>query len=423
MKSKIERLFPVLFYLLLIGMPISMALIEFSSWSMLIFWLVYRALIFKESEFADLRIPGWSLLWVFFVVLTYGAFTASHFTWMQSLDVLGDARWIPLMLMYFDLFKRRLLKFDDVFRPLSISICVVFVFGIYQFFTGSDPFRDVEYLYSFQSREYFFWRVKGFYGTPMTFGNTMAMWFSFFATFLMLSPKGKKDRRLLLFGLLIFSGFGFLFSFVRGAWIGVFITGLFIGFVRSPLYLLASLVVFVGIALATYKSVPPIKQRVDATLSGKDTSIKDRIIIWDFYKELFMKYPVFGAGHRFTGELMEKENIISTGKQKFVLKEHAHSNFLQILAGLGLVGFLAFYGFFINLIFKTWSALKTRGLKTLEFTVLSSSISAIVCFHASSITEATILDWEVVHILALMLGLSFYCLGQIQEGPAENLTC
>ncbi len=418
MIKKIEQTFPYLLAFLLFSMPLSMAGIEAFSWTMLVFWVIYRSLIYKEQGLVGLRVPGFSFFLLYLAVMIFGAFTAEHFSMKEKMDVLGDGRIVLLVLMYFDLFQRKLIDFKKMMLPLCLSLGIVFLFGIFQFFTGSDPFRDVVYNSSFHYQNSHFWRVKGFYSTPMTFGNTMAMWFAFAACLLVWPIRSiKKGRRFFIF-IALFSGWAFIFSFVRGAWIGVIITGLLLTLIKRPKMFLLVLVANAVVLGAAYLTVLPIQQRVDHTLSGEDSSMKDRLLIWNYYGNLFLKNPILGAGHRFTGKLMERENIISTGVEAAILKEHAHSNYLQLLAGLGLFGFIGFYGFFLTVFFRSLYFLKSSKASLDQKNILMACVAALLCFHFSSLTEATILDWEVVHIYALMLGLSLHLLKANDEGHA-----
>jgi hypothetical protein len=402
-------------------MPLSMAGIELFSWTLLVFWLLDRVMQRKTLGWRDLAVPGLPLILVYGVVMVMGAFRAEHFTADDRWNVVGEVRLIPLMLMYFDLFKRDILTPRQIFQPMLYSLIVVSVFGVYQFCTGSDPFRDVDYRPSFLMGDWSFWRVKGFYSTPMTFGNTMALWFAFLASLMFWPISWLQTWRFRLPLMTVLSGLAFLFSFVRGAWIGVFLTALLVTLIKKPKMFLVVLLSHLVLVAGAYWFVPPIQQRIDHTLSGEDTSIKDRLLIWKFYGELIQDYPLLGAGHRFTGKLMKQENIISTGEDHFVLQEHAHSNFLQILAGLGLVGFVGFYGFFLLLLRQAWAVIRRSSGRGEWSHLLLASVAALSCFHFSSLTEATILDWEVVHMYALFLGVTLYALQRTRQATGSLL--
>ncbi len=155
---------------------------------------------------------------------------------------------------------------------------------------------------------------------------------------------------------------GIIFGAERSAWLGVVFGVLFICASVSRKTVIASLASLVVLAGLSYLFVPIVKDRIDVLFkppdqntamfkesnSGifKDPSVIARFHIWEATIEKFKKRPIFGSSLIRFGVIHAKSAMPDKG-----YFDHAHSNYLHMLAATGIVGFSAY----IYLLFSIFS--------------------------------------------------------------------
>ena len=103
-------------------------------------------------------------------------------------------------------------------------------------------------------------------------------------------------------------------------------------------------------------------------------------LVGDIYDRYSMKIPDLGINH------------------------HAHNDFLQVLVGTGVVGFLLFTGFLLSFLWMSYGHYKTLKRKGDEnFTVFLGTFLALIFFCIGSMTQCNYTDREVNHSLTFIL--------------------
>lgn len=144
----------------------------------------------------------------------------------------------------------------------------------------------------------------------------------------------------------------------------------------------------------TYASVPIVKQRVDPLFNpNSDPSITARFKIWDIAFERFKNNSVFGVGIRKFKHITGIEGAVST-KGYF---DHAHSNYLHMLATTGLIGFIAYIYLLFATLRLSWKLLKVKQredatdeeIKQLKLrrSIAAGSLAATTALMVSGIFE------------------------------------
>ena len=140
-----------------------------------------------------------------------------------------------------------------------------------------------------------------------------------------------------------FNLLGLVFASERSAWLG----GIFgVLTVASMVSWRAALKAAGGLALVgvvLWFMVPVVQTRVAPLLTNwqSDPSVKVRLIVWRESFESFKQHPVSGTGlRRFTPIKGEQVSAYVPAGKGYI--DHAHSNYLHVLATTGAIGFSAY---------------------------------------------------------------------------------
>lgn len=155
---------------------------------------------------------------------------------------------------------------------------------------------------------------------------------------------------------------GIIFGAERSAWMGVFFGIMVVCANVSRKTVLASLFGLLVVALLSYLFVPIVKDRVDVLFKApegnasifteqqsgpfKDPSVVARFHIWEATIDKFKQKPIFGTSLLRFGVIHAKSAMPNKG-----YFDHAHSNYLHMLAATGIVGFSAY----MYLLFMTFA--------------------------------------------------------------------
>jgi O-antigen ligase len=105
--------------------------------------------------------------------------------------------------------------------------------------------------------------------------------------------------------------------------------------------ILAALAGFITLAL-----LPNWDGTIAGLVPGRPEAVLDRLIIWGVAFDVFMDNPLFGVGlGNFRDEFFSR--AVTLNVELGYSSLHAHNTYLEILAGTGLVGLLAYLGFLL----------------------------------------------------------------------------
>ncbi|WP_291652700.1 O-antigen ligase family protein [Clostridium sp.] len=200
------------------------------------------------------------------------------------------------------------------------------------------------------------------YGTYITYSYNLIISICFIIYSYIFNCKIKKEKiKTFLLGSLIF--IFILLSGTRKAMIIPILFAIMITFINARQnaikiikYVIISLIVLI-IIYYTIMNVEIfynfIGYRIESLLavnsSIKDNSMMERILMRDYAWELFLRNPVLGHG---AGTFRDYFIQIS-GKYLY-----SHNNHLEILSGLGIIGYIVFYGWLINILSNLYKLIK-----------------------------------------------------------------
>ncbi len=182
-------------------------------------------------------------------------------------------------------------------------------------------------------------RASGFFGHPMTFAGYACLYLP--VLFILFMEKEIPSRLRQAGGVLFVLGaVALFFNGTRGAWLGAWgviaLLLLYYLFQKKKLaIIMLCLFLIGGVGMTTNEY---FVQRAESITDTNANS--ERFLIWHSAYAMFEDHPVLGVGlGQYTKNYQEK--YISPEAQEPLL-EHAHNNFLQMLAENGILGFASF---------------------------------------------------------------------------------
>jgi O-antigen ligase len=357
--------------------------------------LIGLFLLFKNRSYLKEALchPGVWLPLLFWVVTII-----SRFANQKQMDgsLLLENRWA----LEIGLFALVLLKVKDwasAFTQIAVGSILLQILGFmwFYFFRDSAPALSE--------------RFGGFHANPMFWGQISG----FVAVFSLANCflGSTKVLRLLFTVSFLINFISLVLTGTRGAWMATFISIPIIFFFTHRELYFRILAGFGVTVLLVVLLIPPVKERVLFTLQGlqgAQTYDSERVALWKANWEMFKDHPILGVGFG-----ANKENLRSyydkLGYPKTQFESHAHNQYLQILAGTGLVGFFIYLSFFVYFILASLKLIKSNIALFKQVGVIG--ISTLFYFMIASLTEANFniskTRYSVLLIFSLILAFSF----------------
>lgn len=190
----------------------------------------------------------------------------------------------------------------------------------------------------------------------------------------------------------------------RGAWIGAAVALLTIAILQrkalmSDRRVAAALGATLLVALALVLAIAPLRERVASIADPSSGTARGRIIQWRLTTDLIAKRPILGWGpDTFRTEfpqVIDEEFEIEVGRD--VVPDRAHNAYLDIAAGMGVLGALAYL---ILQLVALRRVLRSRN------TVAVAIFAALVGYIAQSLFTFPIVDVDLLFWLLAGIGLA-----------------
>lgn len=291
--------------------------------------------------------------------------------------VFGLQRWLdmwiwrimPFIIMIISMNEYR--KAFNVLQSACIGLLVGIIYIIYQGLSGDM-------------------RAAGFFGHAMTFAGWLCIFMPIFfiAAFDRMFSGKYKVIFIILFAL---SGIALIFNSTRGAWLAIAIV---IGLLSIYYMTKSKKNLVIGVILISFCACILVNndnfvRRVSTITNNKYQSNAERLLMWKSAWNMFKDYPILGVGLGQYKDNYQKKYILPQAKER--KQQHAHSNFMQMLAENGIIGFLSFivmFGYIIIMNLRKYICTKniynlmivsgTLGLLLHGFTEFNFGNSAVV---------------------------------------------
>ncbi|RKU25167.1 hypothetical protein C6497_16600 [Candidatus Poribacteria bacterium] len=220
-------------------------------------------------------------------------------------------------------------------------------------------------------------------------------------------------------------GFGLIMCFSRGVWLSVIVA---IGFLllqlgkgvthRKILFMgIACLIILVTFSLpGVYSSV---LERISTTVDINYASNRARLLRWGQALNMFLQNPILGKGYGAFAMLYE-EDVALVGTYTAQYQLGAHSEYLQVMAELGIIGLGAWI--WLNLSFLLFGLKALKGIengfyRSIIIGLMASEISLMIHFIVNNLLNGDAIGvpfWGIYGLLPAVVYLA--------ENRSENTT-
>ena len=201
---------------------------------------------------------------------------------------------------------------------------------------------------------------------------------------------------------------GVVFAGERSAWLGAAAGAVVLSALKSGKTLAKCLLALSIISALGWFCVPLVHTRIESLLSGQaDVSTRVRLTLWRESIKCFASSPYVGVGFRKFPHFDIPEAIVP-GRSRDL--NHAHSNYLQLLATSGGLGLAAYLILWLAALAYAFGLFR-RSLSTLdaEATGLAAGVlSGVVALMVAGIFEynfgtaqVRLLQWFVLGMLSI----------------------
>lgn len=393
MKSPMHRYLIYLFHLYMICLCLSMAGMELTSTLIVLFSIGKWRRLGPDLGFV-----------LFWTVIAIGAFFIPVLPAGMTLEVIGEARWILILYALVGWLFHIKDEQTRIFNTLIFASMLVALYAIFQSFTGLDPIGGRKVLFA-GTPEFSIWRTQALFSNSMSYAYSVGIMAIFSGAALLIRFKTSMHSLFIYLSPLL-TGLALFLTFSRGAWMA-FVIGFYIMVLiwnwRRGLIIVS---LFSLILVTTYQTVPAIRQRASSFFKDP-TKMKSTAQRLDLYKvnwAMFKDHPWLGVGYGQNAILTPEYNQKILGREGFV--SNAHNNYLQVLAGCGIFGFLAWFYFciyFFLMACRLWW--HTRGQKSWAEALALGSIGAQIFFHVGGMSQVTFFDNEPLQLFLFFWAL------------------
>lgn len=379
----------ILFYGLFIGLVASQSLMDLFSGLIFIclFFLLYREKS-REVYKPYLKWFWFTIPWFLYLLISF-LLKSTHPQFIY--DVANEFIWLPLFPLLVYLWKK-ISPDKSMVQILGIIMIIASFYAILVYILGFDPIQGSS---SDRSKNLLgLWRTGGFFSNPMALAQSYGPLLMILLPISIQSLWSKdlnQKLNLILIVAFVLTFFAVLFTFTRGVWLSLFVSGILGGFLfNRRLGFMAILIAVLG-SLILFFAWPQFKDRVLQTFDSKTSYDSERMVLWKTNWFIFQENPIFGIGY---GEnkrrLREYYNHLNIPKNQF--EGHAHNQYLHFLSGTGLIGFLFYIlwcFFFLKINYRLFNLerLNSSSCKVHSSLLLGLLLSQIA-FHIGAITEA-----------------------------------
>lgn len=291
-----------------------------------------------------------------------------------------------------------------VLRSWIIAFGVISVIGVQQFFTGW-PRAQANPL------------VPGYFHPVLFLGHHLSVasiWiFPFFAAVDILADRGLRARlRLPLVTMVVFllcALFTLVAGYSRTLWvalpIGLIIWSLLRLRKKAAILAIGAMLVL-GVAFA---STSFVQRRI-----GSSMGIADRVQLWKANLDFFRHRPVLGVGFRKNQELSAYYLKWRHPERTDFFVGHAHDIFLEVLAGTGVIGLLAWLYWVAWVFGAITRVMRSRPRPPLDLS--HAFLCAWIVLLINGVTQVNFWEGKVLHQLMWTAGLILFWRIAGQEG-------
>ncbi len=271
---------------------------------------------------------------------------------------------------------------EKTLHQLLLSVVVISIYGIIQFFVGFDIFRGKE-LSLFGN----FYRASGGFSHYLTFAGSQLLWFGLILG-VFLAEKNWNRKKYIYLSITLIVLLSLIATLARSAWIGILvIVGLGTLLINRKLFLYAAITMIIIGVIAAMLS-PEVQTRITSIFDVSQN--ENRLTLWKTALRIIEDNPMWGTGPGFFEQSFFKYKVPgfhdATG--------HAHNDYLNVAVNSGIfamLSWLSVWGCWFYFALKTfWKT----NISEFEKQVLLGSILAITGIMVAAIFQCYWTDLE-----------------------------
>jgi len=363
--------------------------------------LLMQFVLFKEQFFSQIQSIFRGPLTVPIVAFSLAVFISGAANGGIS-EAIKSAQGLRGMLVYFWAYwafaRNANLKIPATSAIITVSSIAGLSAAIEQL-SGYHPF-SIPYL-----------QGTGFLSGPMAYSGLAQL---FFLLVLCIALKdGRKSltsplNKPVLFNLVILGNFlGLLFCSERSAWLGAISAVLIISALFSRRMTIITSISLLLTTIGAWLLLPVVRERIVALIHWQtDVSVGSRLILWHRAWQVFQESPIFGIGIRHFPHIRIEEAL----KQGHVALDHAHSNYLHVLATTGILGISAYFYLWYSALKLGYLSQKDSQYSKLEQGIYLGVFAGIVSLAISGLFEynfgtgqVRLAQWFLLAMLPLVI--------------------
>ncbi len=406
-----SKVLPVTLLLYGIALLSSMAGMEILGWLtaalVLVVLVVERAKGIK-SETVWFKFD-WSLV-ALFVVVCLGALTVAPAPPVGSgaVQVIGSARFVFL----FFLMRLALLwTYSETSWRRAVNILIgaatiIALYAVVQYFTGYEIIKrthKVVTVWSTFANGQLYYRAPGLFDHPIRYAYSVAMSLCFPFALAIEQTKWKSVwTRYAVFACGLAMTFGVFASLTRGAWVAVAVAMLVLCCFQSWKKVLAIVGAAAVVSGLLAISRPELLMRAQSGSDAEKISNSIRIELWKVHFKMFEDSPIIGVGYG------ENETLVGTylkksGKAEDLVGGHAHNNYLQMLAGTGVLGFSCYMIFICGYLWLAFRLIRETPAHTWMRGFALAVLCVQIVMHVGGLTECNFKSAQLNHFFMFTL--------------------
>ena len=310
-----------------------------------IFFLILLLLAIINTNKLDFSVSKEEIYYLSIYVFFFAIILIFYFYHESPVSEIDNySRFLFVLPLYF-LFRSVVVDQDNFINVIVITAVATFILSLYLYFFN-NPNLD---------------RIGGLTSVSITYGNMIMT----IAIYLMITmfENLNQNRRLLIIFALVCSIFSWSLTMTKGSLIGLGFVLAYIfvskSFYFNKIYAVAGLVIFI-----LTLSFSPIHQTLDRfyddirhiqqqelTEIHKDPKVsfstKERIFLLVNAKEMILEKPFTGVGYQNFHKRIIEETYKNDRRYGMAQHDHAHNDFIDLWAKIGVFGFLALVLFYI----------------------------------------------------------------------------
>jgi hypothetical protein len=323
------------------------------------------------------------------------------------LDGVGALRNILLIFVF--AYALQIVKnLNRVFGFLLFAATLVAGYAIWQHFTGIDLWKQTQ-----QALTEVPWgggsvyAGTGFFSDNTSFGYSFMMILALPWAALLLSRRQSWWVLTLYIVSFIVILTSLVFCYGRGVWLSVLVALPVMAFFASRKLFITTVIAILVAAGIFMKADPNFKERAYSVLTENVAHNEERKKLSQINLEMFHDHPWIGVGYRQNASLADvyyKKLNITDG-----VVGHAHSNYVELLSTMGLLGFAAYMLFILAFILMTARLFSTIPSTHYWHRVFAlAALGAQIAFHVGGLTQWDLGDAVVQHQFMFWLAVVAY---------------